>query len=114
MLNLDGSFTIEQGISFSPPSTAALNLVWPSNISTINSIRYDLEKSTLKIPELETKLNKLLNGFYTKISEKNIESEWSTRTEQYYRNLFKNFDISTKFYWLEDNRFRQIFLGKKF
>ena len=47
------------------------------------------------------------------ISEKNIESEWSTRTEQYYRNLFKNFDISTKFYWLEDNRFRQIFLSKK-
>ena len=47
------------------------------------------------------------------ISEKNIESDWSTRTEQYYKNLFKNFDISTKFYWLEDNRFRQIFLGKK-
>lgn len=47
------------------------------------------------------------------ISEKNIEGNWKTRTEKYYKNLFKNFDISTKFYFLEDNGFRQIFLGKK-
>ena len=47
------------------------------------------------------------------ISEKNIEGEWSVRTENFYKNLFKNFNISTKFYFLEDNKFRQIFLGKK-
>ena len=48
------------------------------------------------------------------ISEKNIEGEWSFRTEKYYKHFFRNFDISTKFYFLEDNKFKQIFFGKNF
>ena len=48
------------------------------------------------------------------ISEKNVEGEWSLRTEQYYKKLLSNFDISTKFYFLEDNKFKQIFFGKNF
>jgi SAM-dependent methyltransferase len=48
------------------------------------------------------------------ISEKNVEGVWSFRTEQYYKKLLSNFDISTKFYFLEDNKFKQIFFGKNF
>ena len=47
------------------------------------------------------------------ISQKDTEDEWSFRTENYYRELFKNFDVSTKFYFLEDEKFNQIFYGKK-
>ena len=48
------------------------------------------------------------------ISEKEIESGgWNVRTEKYYKRLFNNFDISTKFYFLEDNKAKQIFFGTK-
>ncbi|WP_440677299.1 methyltransferase domain-containing protein [Candidatus Pelagibacter sp. HIMB1587] len=47
------------------------------------------------------------------IAEKEIENGWNVRTEKYYKELFSNFDISTKFYFLEDNRIKQIFFGTK-
>lgn len=47
------------------------------------------------------------------ISENEIEGQWNVRTEKYYKKLFNNFDISTKFYFLEDNRIKQIFFGTK-
>ena len=47
------------------------------------------------------------------ISEKETENGWNVRTEKYYKKLFNNFDISTKFYFLEDNRVKQIFFGTK-
>ena len=47
------------------------------------------------------------------ISEKEIENGWNVRTEKYYKKLFNNFDISTKFYFLEDNKAKQIFVGTK-
>jgi cyclopropane fatty-acyl-phospholipid synthase-like methyltransferase len=46
-------------------------------------------------------------------SEKEIEARWNLRTEKYYKNLFNGFDISTKFYFLEDNQVKQIFFGTK-
>ena len=47
------------------------------------------------------------------ISEKEVEDEWSFRTEKYYTNLFKNFNVSTEYYFLEDKKFNQIFYGTK-
>ena len=47
------------------------------------------------------------------ISNKEVEDEWSFRTEEFYKNLFNNFDISTEYYFLEDDKFNQIFKGTK-
>ena len=47
------------------------------------------------------------------ISYIEVEDEWSFRTEEYYTNLFNNFDISTEYYFLEDDKFNQIFKGTK-
>ena len=47
------------------------------------------------------------------IAEKEIENGWNVRTEKYYKELFNNFDVSTKFYFLEDNKIKQIFFGTK-
>ena len=47
------------------------------------------------------------------ISNKEVEDEWSFRTEEYYKNLFNNFNISTEYYFLEDDKFNQIFKGTK-
>ena len=46
------------------------------------------------------------------ISNKEVEDEWSFRTEEY-KNLFNSFDISTEYYFLEDDKFNQIFKGTK-